>query len=53
MPRSRNPERAFYTPVKNRPGRGFTDGYGSIYVSRADGSIRNLTRRKHCTKNRV
>ena len=43
---------AFYTPVQDRPGVGLQDAYGSVYLTRNDGSIKRIETKKHCTKNK-
>jgi hypothetical protein len=43
---------AFYTPADGHPGVGLIDAYGSVYMTRKDGSIKRIERKKHCTKNK-
>ena len=42
--------RAFYIPSKKSAGNGIRDAHGSAYVVAKDGSLRRVSKNKHCTK---
>ena len=43
---------AFYIPAKGAPGVGLIDSYGSVYLTRKDGSLKRIERKQRCTKNK-
>lgn len=43
---------AFYIPVQDRPGVGLQDAYGSVFITRKDGSLKKLEHKKNSTKNK-